>query len=328
MKPEEAMKSLNAYFELMTHFGAAIVFQTAKGFGITEAFKQGELTEAEVAQKCQIQAWPCKLMLDCLSSMGLLSQQGNRYAPTPLFGFLGGQYQNLGKEYWDHLPAFLKTGTPIARMDDVRESEKEYEKQALSLEWMLKPSAYYAAAFLIQSFSKPAPSILDIGAGSGVWSIQWLKQNIHAKATLADWPGVLKIAEKSAEDLGVRGRCQFLPGNFHETRFQEQAFDVALLGNVTHIQTPEGLRKLLKKTHSALKSGGEAVIFDVFPAQEQGKLSASLYSLGLALRTQQGRVYTFDELKTALVETGFESKDLMPIPCPPFTMGMIRALRK
>lgn len=319
------LKPLETYFNLMTYNGAAYVFQVAAGFGILRSFADGPKTAAQVAEACGLRREPCALLLQCLAGMDLLQESDGLFVPAPVMRFLSGTYSNLGKEYWDHLPTFLKTATPIARMDNPVDSEREYQRQVTSLDWMMKPSAMAVAKMLGIGQTRKGLSILDLGAGSGVWSLEFLKHDPTATATLVDWPGVLEIAKNSVQANGLTSRVECLAGSYHELAFPEEKFDSVILGNVTHIENPEGLSALLAKCEKTLKPGGEVLIFDVFTAQEQGRLPAALYAMGLALRTEQGRVYSFEALKHELQTQGFTEIEFQAIPVAPFTMGLVRA---
>ncbi|HUP55995.1 MAG TPA: class I SAM-dependent methyltransferase [Bdellovibrionota bacterium] len=324
---DELLQSLGAYFDLMTHNGAAVVFHQSKALGIFESFQGGSKSAEDVARERGLKVEPCRRVLECLKEMTLLESDGEKYSPTLAMKFLSGQYADLGKEYWDHLPAFARSGEPIARMDSVEESENQYKKQVSSLDWMMRPSAIHVTEYLISSRKREGAAVLDLGAGSGVWSFMYVAQDPAARALLVDWNAVLDVARKSASELGIEAQVGYLPGNYHELRLPKREFDFAILGNVTHIETEDGLHDLLTRAKECLKPGGEIVILDLLPTDAKGKLGASLYTLGLALRTEKGRVYSLEELKKACTRAGLEFTEFYPVPVTPFTMGMVTARR-
>jgi len=125
--------------------------------------------------------------------------------------------------------------------------------------------------------------------------------------------------------MGLSERFNVRPGNYHEVELSPETYDLAIVGNVTHIETPEGNTALFTKMYKTLKTNGEIVIFDIFPGQEEGELSQSLYALGLALRTEKGQVYSCEQLQEFLSQAGFTGFKFSPIKVPPYTMGMLLA---
>jgi hypothetical protein len=81
----------------------------------------------------------------------------------------------------------------------------------------------------------------------------------------------------------------------------------------------------LANARRALKPAGRVAIIDVFSGQPQGDLNRTLYTLGLALRTEHGRVYAAEELSALLRECGFADPQLFALAVPPHVMGMLVA---
>lgn len=325
---DQLSESLQHYFDLMTYQGAAYLFHMGNNLGLMSYFiKQNPsvaFSSAAMAKDLQLDPRPLNLLLDCYIELGVLAKSSNdqQYLITPLLRMVSGPYRDLGQEYWNHLPALLKTGQPLKQMDDPKESEKEYVKQAESLYWMMAQAAHRMAEIL-----QPAGDslqILDLGAGSGVWSNALLIKNRSASATLVDWPSVLEIAHRFSIQNGTNDRIRLFPGNYHELNFEENFYDFIILGNVAHIEKVDALNALFSKSRSALKQNGKIIILDVFPHQQQGKLSARLYSLGLALRTQFGKTYSYSEL-TNLLSASFKNITLTDLAVPPHTMSLVTA---
>jgi ubiquinone/menaquinone biosynthesis C-methylase UbiE len=146
-----------------------------------------------------------------------------------------------------------------------------------------------------------------------------------ATVTAVDWPAVLEVAREKAAEMGLAERLTTIAGNFHEITLPPAQFDLVFVANVTHLLTPDGNAVLFKRARSALRLGGRLAIIDVFPGQPQGDINRTLYAVGLALRTEHGRVYSASELKPLLAEAGFGAPELVPLPVPPFAVGMLVA---
>jgi ubiquinone/menaquinone biosynthesis C-methylase UbiE len=238
---------------------------------------------------------------------------------------LSGSYRNLGDEYWAHLPALLKTDQPVVKMDAASQSEAFYQSQAAVLGWMLTPAAECAARMLRETGLPKAPAILDVGAGSGIWSLTLAREMPGAAVTAVDWPAVLEVAAETATNFGLAGCLTTIAGNYHEVSWPGAAFDLVFLANITHLEAPAGNRALFAKARAALKPGGRLAIVDVFAGQTRGDLNRALYTLGLALRTEHGHVYAAKEFTALLAEAGFHAPQLYPLEVPPYAVGLLTA---
>lgn len=328
MNDEMKITALKTYFDLMAMNGGARIYRIARECGIFDTMGPGKTTPEELARKCGLCERPVKLLLDALCSIKTMQCEAGSYSLTPVMQFLSGNYKNLSDEYWDHLPQLLKTGVPLAKMDTEEQSEAQYQKQVTALAWMMMPAAEAAAVMLGIGTSRTHLNILDVGAGSAVWSLTFARKDPETNVTALDWPAVLTIATASAQTMGLQDRFSTISGNYHEVDLPDASFTLAIVGNVTHIETPEGNQSLFRKLQAALKPGGEIVIFDSMPGREEGNLAYSLYALGLALRTEKGRVYSCKELQQFLEKAGFNDPAFSPIDVPPYTMGMILAKKE
>lgn len=325
MSDEQKLGALLTYFELMNMNGAARIYRSARALGIFDAVGSGPVSAQDVAATCSLQEGPVRLLLDGLCSIGTLTLDDSSYSPALVTQFLSGNYQNLSDEYWDYLPQFLQTGTPLAKMDSVEQSEEQYEQQVSALAWMMAPAAQAVARMLGMGETRKALEILDVGAGSGIWSLTCAQHDADSRVTVNDWPVIVKIAGGFAQQMGLQDRFSVISGNYHDAELGDNCFDLAIVANVTHIETPEGNVELFRKIHGALKPGGEIVIVDVMPLQADGQISAALYALGLGLRTEAGQVHSVEALQHYLGDAGFKEANALPIAVPPYTMGMILA---
>lgn len=325
MSNDQKLGALLSYFELMNMNGAARIYRSARELGIFDAVGDGPASTQDVAATCGLQEGPARLLLDGLCSIGTLTRNDDSYSPALVTQFLSGNYQNLSDEYWDYLPQFLKSGIPLAKMDSVEQSEEQYEKQVSALAWMMAPAAEAVALMLGIGETRKDIEILDVGAGSGIWSLTCAQHDAESNVTVNDWPAIVRIAGGLAQQMGLQDRFSAIPGNYHEADLGKDQFDLAIVANVTHIETPKGNVELFRKIHNALKPGGEVAIVDVIPIQAEGQVSAALYALGLGLRTETGQVHSADALQSYLGDAGFAEASVLPIAVPPYTMGMVLA---
>jgi ubiquinone/menaquinone biosynthesis C-methylase UbiE len=216
----------------------------------------------------------------------------------------------------------IKTGEPLKKMNDQKESEKEYTQQVSSLDWMMSPSSYEMVSLLDIGKLRKNLNILDVGAGSGVWSLPIVSADTTSKTTLLDWEAVLSFAKKKVTEKKLEKRTSYLVGDFFEIELV-QKYDLIIVGNIVHTQSREKNLILLKKLKHALAVNGELLVIDVFPENDQWRLSRLLYDIGLKLRTEEGGVYEIDEVCSMLREVGLMNIEVNYMSrVPPHIMGV------
>lgn len=321
------LEALQTYFDLMSTNGMSYVFKIASEVGVFNTLASNkELSGKSIAKKLDLLEYPTCVLCDALVEMNVLTKNSEQYSLTPVMHFLSGNYQNLSSEYWEHFPHFLKTGEPFKKMDTTTDSEKEYQVQVKALEWMMGPCAKMAQTHAKELLDN-IENVLDLGCGSGVWSMAFLQDKNPTRATLVDWPAVLKVALDSAKSQGFTNQIETIEGNFHEANLKEDFYDLAILGNVTHIETPKGCQDLFNKSFKSLKSGGALVIHDVYGTHPKGEIPRLLYRLGLSVRTVQGRVHTPDEMRPWLEKSGFTRFEFKSLDVTPYSMGSFYAFK-
>ena len=208
--------ALETYARLMSANGAARIYRAAVQAGVLQALANGPASVAAVAAACGTAIPPTALLLDGLVALGLVEPAGEAYGLAPVARFLAGPYRDLGDAYWSHLPAFLRTGEPMARMDDPRESERQYQAQAMALAWMMAPAAAAAATALDIGGRRRGLAVLDVGAGAAGWSLALARRDPATTVTALDWPAVLAIAQKAAAEAGLLERFATIAGDYHK----------------------------------------------------------------------------------------------------------------
>ncbi|MEZ6069926.1 MAG: class I SAM-dependent methyltransferase [Pirellulales bacterium] len=292
--------------------------------------EQGAKSPTQLAKATNMHPRAIGLLLEVLEAVGVLSkadapsEEGeDAYQLTTLSQILlNSEYRELGNQYWRFLPTYLKTGQPFKRMDDLSESEAHYQVQAGMLGWMLMAAAAEAAQRLDIGGSRRGLKILDVGAGSAIWSLSMAQRDADVRVTANDWPAVLDVARQTANSLGVAGQLDVLNGDFHLVDFPAGAFDLVIVANVVHLQTADRNRALFRRLRPAMKAGGEMMVVDALADAGDDRISTALYHLGLSLRTEHGRVYSSRDIREMLGDE-FEPPQLIRLKSPPRVGGIL-----
>jgi hypothetical protein len=152
--------------------------------------------------------------------------------------------------------------------------------------------------------------LLDVGGGSGLYSIAYLQRHPRLRAIVWDRPEVLRVAAELAALHGVADRCNCLPGDMF--RDPVPPADVQLLSNVLHDWDVPQCQEVIQRCAAALAQGGRLLIHDVFLADAlDGPLPIALYSAALFCLTE-GRVYSAAEYRGWLTAAGLDSGAVLP----------------
>jgi hypothetical protein len=93
--------------------------------------------------------------------------------------------------------------------------------------------------------------------------------------------------------------------------------DAVIFFGVLHQEDPVAIRALLRRANQALVPGGMISVLDMMTdsSHTAPKFSA-LFALNMALTTEHGWVFSEDELKSWLLEAGFEDFFCRPLSPP------------
>jgi SAM-dependent methyltransferase len=158
--------------------------------------------------------------------------------------------------------------------------------------------------------------LLDVGGGSGAYSIAFARASATLRADILDLPTVLPIAEGHVAEAGLAGRVTTRAGDLR-TDDLGTGFDLVLLSSICHMLGPEENRDLLSRAARALAPGGRVVVSDfVLDEDGTGPRQAVLFSINMLVGTPSGRSYRESEYRAWLEEAGLVGIERVRLPGP------------
>ncbi len=302
--------------EMNFSFAASRILATGVQMDVFSQVAAGRKTVAEIAKVCGASERGTRMLLDALTGFELLAKPNGTYALTPLSerflvrgspDYAGAMMEDDSLwKIWDKLPEAVRTGHPVTPATQEAEAEQFFPILISSLHVMNREPARRAAEALVSGASHPGLQVVDVGCGSGVWSIAVAEADPDAHITMQDFPGVLEHTRAYLKRHGVDGRADFLPGDLSEVDFGKERFDVALLGNIVHSEGENSSRELFRRLHRALRSGGQIAIADMIPNDGRtGPPFPLIFALNMLLHTETGDTYTLADYTRWLTEAGF-----------------------
>ena len=160
----------------------------------------------------------------------------------------------------------LKTNRPAGSDDDGPgaafiyragvASAMEAEDLARHFTLALAGRAKNVAPFLAKAAPlDDARTLLDVGGGTGVYSIAYLLAHPNLQAIVLDRPEVLKAANEFAREYGVADRLELLPGDMFASELPTA--DAVLLSNILHDwDAPECLQLVERARRPSRRGAG------------------------------------------------------------------------
>ncbi|HVS34146.1 MAG TPA: methyltransferase [Gemmataceae bacterium] len=320
-------------FELhRSNYAAELLTAAVSHFRIFDRFVRGPKTAGELRADLGLEERPAVVLLTALRAFGLLKEDGlgrldlSELARDHLTSggpFDVSDYIRLGADNRDVsvLVERLRSNRPAGTASQNSSAAYTYQAGVSSpmdqsdtaerLTLALAGRARNVAPALAERVPMgTAKTLLDVGGGTGLYSIAFLQKNPGLRAIVWDRPEVLNVTAKLATEHGVADRLECLAGDMFTDRVPPA--DVVLLSNVLHDWNVPECRRLISRCAAALPRGGRLLIHDVFLNDAlDGPLPIALYSAALFCVTE-GRAYSAAEYRSWQKEAGLTPGPVRP----------------
>jgi hypothetical protein len=154
--------------------------------------------------------------------------------------------------------------------------------------------------------------LLDLGGGSGAYSIVATATFPGLKAIVLDLPPVVTVAREYIAANGASDRVSAVAGDFTESEFPKGVDVVVMASNLPQYE-PDLIRLVVAKAFAALVPGGEMhLVGETLHDDRKGPLSAALWGLNEGVYGSTGKAHTESEVKGYLRDAGFADVGIHP----------------
>ncbi|HKI37395.1 MAG TPA: methyltransferase [Gemmataceae bacterium] len=309
-------------------FAPPLILEAAVRCRVFDVLDAGAKTAAEVATQTRISPRGARGLLNALVGLGFLTRQGDRYALAPGAetllvstkpGFAGGMFRHTSRQiipHWIHLTESVLTGRPAIAVNQEGQGAEFFREFVEDLFANNYEAARALADALKVAGGKGVVNVLDVAAGSGVWSIALAEKSPQVRVTVVDWPAVIPVCRKVAARHGVGDRYRYLSGDLLAVDYGG-GYDVATLGHILHSEGERRSRELLRKVFAALAPGGTVAIAEMVSNDERtGPAQALIFALNMLVHTDEGDTFTFAEMNAWLREAGFVNPRQLEVQGP------------
>ena len=310
--PENILKMAQGFME-------SRILLSAAELNLFTPLSKTPLTAKEINDKINGDEKALTMLLDAAAAIGLLQKKDGMYFcepdaakyltdDSPVTALPMVLHATSLWTRWARLTDIVK-GDPVQTLNmDFSRNEKELEAFIGAMHAIGDPMARRIAAEVNPGDAK---SLLDVGGGSGTYTIAFLRAASELKATIFDMPAVIEMARSRLDRAGLLDRVRLVGGNFYRDELPD-GHDLVLLSAIIHSNSPEQNLYLYQKIFRALAPGGRLLIRDhVMDPDRIRPRSGAIFAVNMLVGTHGGGAYTYDEIASSLTEAGFTNIRLL-----------------
>jgi SAM-dependent methyltransferase len=307
---------------LASGFMAAKHLFAANELGIFEALADSPASIEALAARTGLTPRAARISADAMVALALLVRDGDTYlngeaaaafltgrTPADLRPFLR-FWDKISYPTWEGLATALASGpaTEVFDLDD--ESQQVVSAGIAAI--LAGPARALPETF---DFS-PYRRLLDIGGGTGSWTIPVVERYPQLEATVLDLPAVVPMAREQIAEANLGSRVAVEVGDAMVGELPK-GYDVFLVANLIHYWTPQDNHALLERVRRAADAGSRLLLADFWTnATHTEPLHAALMAGEFAAHLRDGDVYSVDEIRDWLPQTGWRFVEHAPLTGP------------
>lgn len=299
---------------LLWSFGPHRVLTVASRTGILARLARGAATPEVVAGELGLEPLPTGKVLRALCAIGVLTAEGETFrvapelvhwfapGPADLAPFLDHSHQ-MYERWGENLEGWLR-GEPWTVASRGPEGTRRFGEAMQAL------GGQFARRLADLLDARGARRMLDVGGGFGHFSKALCRANPGLCATVLDTPAVVDLVAQAAPEADLAGRVEHVAGDYLESEY-ETGYDLVLLANVLHQESPERASALVRKGAAALVPGGRLVVVD-FSIDEDRRESVVGAIFAINMRSF-GDVYPEPTLRGWMQSAGLTAIDCVDL---------------
>ena len=306
------MQSFAEFIGAMRAYQESRVLLTAVELDIFAAVGDNS-TAAEVARKLGTNPRATETLLNALVALCTLEKAGGVYRNTPLTArFLVAGSPNYSQpslmhmvnlwDSWSTMTECVRAGTAVG-YKEMAERDRQWMEPFIAA--MHRNGLENSAPLVNAIGAGSVTRLLDVGGGSGIYSIAFARANPQLQAEIFDLPDVVGMSQRYIQEAGLAGRISTRVGDLRKDELG-QGYDLVLLSAICHMLSPEENQDLLARCQRALVPKGRVVIRDfVLEPDKTAPRTGAVFALNMLVGTPGGSSYSLDEYTAWLDGAGF-----------------------
>jgi len=278
----------------------------------------------QVAERIGAEPRATEMLLNALVAIGMLTKQGDFFHNTLVAAryFIEGAPDDARAalmhtvhlwQRWSTLSDCARAGTSVT----YQEAADRGDKWTRAFIAAMHRNAAERAPHVVRAVGiEGLERMLDVGGGSGAYSIAFAKAGEKLRVELLDLPAVCNLAQGYIEKAGLSGRIATRTVDLRSDDLGS-GYDLVFVSAICHMLSEEENLDLIKRCRQALKPGGRLVIQDfILEPDKTSPKSAALFSLNMLVGTEHGASYSEPEYAVWMRAAGFANVARVRLPGP------------
>lgn len=307
-------------YELVRGFMPSRALLSALELDIFTAVGDGG-TGPEIAGKIHADPRATEMLLNVLASLKLLQKSEGQFRNTPVSHryFVEGSRDNARPALlhianlwrrWSTLTAALQAGTAVEKGG---RDAKATESFIAAMDRNARERAPHVVAAVGAGGIR---RMLDLGGGSGAYSMAFAQANPQLQAEILDVAEVLPLTQEYIQQARLQDRVTTRNGDMLTAQLGT-GYNLVLMSAICHMFSPEENQRLFERAFHALAPKGRLVVQDfILEADKASPRFAALFSLNMLVSTRAGSDYSEPEYAEWLRRAGFAEVRRVRLPGP------------
>jgi (2Fe-2S) ferredoxin/SAM-dependent methyltransferase len=268
---------------------------------------------AEVAARIGTDPRATESLLNALVALEVLTKHDGAFANTPAaarYLAAGGKDDSRAAlmhtahlwARWSTLTECVRQGTSVTHTA-MRDRGEAWTNAFIAA---MHKNATFRAPHVVRAVGlEGVRRVLDVGGGSGAYSIAFAKAQAGLTADILDVVSVVPIAQGHIDAAGVADRVRTRVGDLRTDDYGA-GYDLVFVSAICHMNSPDQNREMFGRAFAALAPSGRVVVQDfILTPDKTGPKHAALFALNMLVGTRGGSAYSEAEYAAWLAEAGF-----------------------
>ncbi|WP_299815324.1 methyltransferase [uncultured Roseibium sp.] len=319
MSQVKSLESAEDISEIAFGFMGSKALFSALHVGLFSILSETTLTPEEVAEKSLLDLDRATTLLTALTSLGLVRREGDGFTNSlaaEAFLVKGRKY-----DFGDYLRFQIdRQMYPfMTQLNDALTDSLDKDQVASYEDWFSDPeeARLYSRSQHAGSLGpgrglakmvdlSAVKTLLDVGGGTGAFSISLCKAYPQLTSTILDFPNVAGVGEEFIREEGLSDRISYRPGNALKDTWPESA-DAVLMSYLFSGVPGTSIPGLVRKAGEVLTPGGRFMVHDfMVDENREGPKLAALWQLQHTAFNPEARSITSDYVAGLMEAAGFD----------------------